>query len=329
MWWFVTDVFTTGLPTCSDSTSSPIIRDRSHPFRMNALLHAENIDRRAGDTLKRAQSMMMAGMDSAPPGSEDWGHGVGDWNEWLKEWDAYKKTAAYQKARALQAEVRHPCCAILALCAGMPERRRTAAATKRGRVRPPYPRRCCCDSWSRQPPSSMQPEQGQPSKLAPTARGGKAGGAWPGYEDRAARHLRHMREYTRAGGRPRGQSSRHSESDAGGRRGCAAQAAGRRQERQAGRRHRRAAQAGGTGGRRQARLGRLTDRGRTGGRHRQAAGTPGWRAAQAGGTGRRHRPAAQAGGGQAGQAGGTGRRHRQVAGRRHRQAAQAGTGRPG
>jgi hypothetical protein len=96
----------TGLPTCSDSTSSPIIRGRSHQFRMNALIQAETIDRRAGDTLKRAQSMMMAGMDSAPPGSEDWGHGIGDWNEWLKEWEAYKKTAAYQKARALQAEVR-------------------------------------------------------------------------------------------------------------------------------------------------------------------------------------------------------------------------------
>jgi hypothetical protein len=72
---------------------------------MSALLHAENIDRRASDTLKRAQSIMMAGMDYAPAGSADWGHGVGDWNEWLKEWEAYKKTAAYQKAHA---EVRFP-----------------------------------------------------------------------------------------------------------------------------------------------------------------------------------------------------------------------------
>ena len=48
--------------------------------------------------------MMMAGMDSAPLGAENWGHGVGDWNEWLDEWNAYKQTAAFKDAqKALQA----------------------------------------------------------------------------------------------------------------------------------------------------------------------------------------------------------------------------------
>jgi hypothetical protein len=88
-----------GLPTCSDSTSSPVIRDRHRPLREGILFGAEKIDRRAADTIRRAHKMMMAGMEAAPAGAENWGHGVGDWDEWLKEWNAYKKTAAFQEAQ--------------------------------------------------------------------------------------------------------------------------------------------------------------------------------------------------------------------------------------